>query len=160
MTNFHAVSFCFRASVEFEQNRILLEMIPISKIVFAATLAFHFWLSQMIDLEIKGFIFYPIMCVMEAFRFWIKNLMKLKVKQNYTKKIYACYHLIRTKFFHVLKLFCSILNSIISIWNCRSIKDILCSSTRIAIVDRKKINLIVRSLIENDGRKFQMIKDY
>ena len=53
MTNFLEVNSYFQAVVEFERNHILLEMIPISRIVFVAILAFHFWLSQTIDLKIS-----------------------------------------------------------------------------------------------------------
>ena len=51
MTNFRAKTICFQVSVEFEQNRIWLGKILVSKIVVAAILVFHFWLSRMIDLN-------------------------------------------------------------------------------------------------------------
>ena len=49
--NFHGENFCSLVSVEFGPIHILLGKIPILKIVSAVTLAFHFLLSQMIDLN-------------------------------------------------------------------------------------------------------------
>ena len=82
MTNFLGVNSYFQADVEFERNHILLEMIPISKIVSAAILGFHFWLSQTIGLKFSDWKCTQFICVWLWRVTWTSSLEENQDREN------------------------------------------------------------------------------